>query len=165
MEWPMPSFDIVSEIEKHEAQNAVDSANREVSTRFDFKGVNATFELKDKEVTLTANEEFQIEQMKPMLEGCLIKRKIKVSCLEYGKLLGAGKQVKMAAVLRQGIDKDLGRIINKKIKESKIKVTSAVQGEMVRVTGKKRDDLQQVMQLLKADDSIELPLMFKNFKD
>ena len=79
--------------------------------------------------------------------------------------MGAGKQVKMAAVLRQGIDKDLGRIINKKIKESKIKVTSAVQGEMVRVTGKKRDELQQVMQMLKADDENELPLMFKNFKD
>jgi uncharacterized protein YajQ (UPF0234 family) len=80
-------------------------------------------------------------------------------------LVGAGKQVKMPAELRQGIDKDLGRIINKKIKESKIKVTSAVQGEMVRVTGKKRDELQQVMQMLKADDEIELPLMFKNFKD
>jgi len=79
--------------------------------------------------------------------------------------VGAGKQVKMAAELRQGIDKDLGRIINKKIKESKIKVTSAVQGEMVRVTGKKRDELQQVMQMLKADEEIELPLMFKNFKD
>jgi uncharacterized protein YajQ (UPF0234 family) len=161
----MPSFDIVSEIEKHEAQNAVDSANREITTRFDFKGVNATFELKDKEVLMTANEEFQIEQMKPMLESNLIKRKIKVSCLEYGKLVGAGKQVKMPAELRQGIDKDLGRIINKKIKESKIKVTSAVQGEMVRVTGKKRDELQQVMQMLKADEEIELPLMYKNFKD
>jgi len=161
----MPSFDIVSEIEKHEAQNAVDSANREVMTRFDFNGVNATFELKEKEVLMTANEEFQIEQMKPMLESNLIKRKIKVSCLEYGKLVGAGKQVKMPAELRQGIDKDLGRIINKKIKESKIKVTSAVQGEMVRVTGKKRDELQQVMQMLKADEEIELPLMFKNFKD
>jgi uncharacterized protein YajQ (UPF0234 family) len=80
-------------------------------------------------------------------------------------LVGAGKQVKMPAELRQGIDKDLGRIINKKIKESKIKVTSAVQGEMVRVTGKKRDELQQVMQMLKADEEIELPLMFKNFKD
>ena len=157
----MPSFDIVSEIEKHEAQNAVDSANREVTTRFDFKGVKATFELKDKEVLMTANEEFQIEQMKPMLEANLIK----VSCLEYGKLVGAGKQVKMAAELRQGIDKDLGRIINKKIKESKIKVSSAVQGEMVRVTGKKRDELQQVMQMLKADEEIELPLMYKNFKD
>ena len=161
----MPSFDTVSEVDKHEAQNAVDSANREVSTRFDFKGVKATFELKDKVVMLTANEEFQIEQMKPMLESNMIKRKIKVSCLEYGKLEGAGKQVKMAATMRQGIDADLGRKINKLIKESKIKVTSATQGEMVRVTGKKRDELQQVMQLLKADESIELPLAFKNFKD
>lgn len=161
----MPSFDIVSEIDKHEAQNAVDGANREVGTRFDFRGVDATFELKEKVVMLTANEEFQLQQMKPMLEANLIKRKIKTSCLEYGDVTGAGKQVKMAATLRQGIDKDLGRKLNKMIKDSKIKVTSQVQGEMVRVTGKKRDDLQQVMQLLRSEESIELPLEFKNFKD
>ncbi len=161
----MPSFDIVSEIEKHEAQNAIDTANRELSNRFDFKGVDASFELKEKEVLLVANEEFQIDQMKPMLENSLIKRKIKPSCIEYQELTGAGKQVKLVAVLRQGIDKDLAREINKKIKESKLKVTSQTQGEMVRVIGKKRDDLQQVMQLLREDQSIDLPLEFKNFKD
>jgi len=161
----MPSFDIVSEVDKHEAQNAVDSANRELTTRFDFRGVDAKFELKEKVVTLTANEEFQLQQMKPMLEGNMIKRKIKTSCLEYGDVQGAGKQVKMLATMRQGIDSDLGRKINKLIKDSKIKVTSQVQGETVRVTGKKRDDLQQVMQMLRSEESIELPLEFKNFKD
>jgi uncharacterized protein YajQ (UPF0234 family) len=161
----MPSFDIVSEVDKHEAQNAVDGANRELTTRFDFRGVDAKFELKEKVVTLTANEEFQLQQMKPMLEGNMIKRKIKTSCLEYGDVQGAGKQVKMLATMRQGIDSDLGRKINKLIKDSKIKVTSQVQGETVRVTGKKRDDLQQVMQMLRSEESIELPLEFKNFKD
>ena len=161
----MPSFDIVSEIEKHEAQNAVDSANREVTTRFDFKGVNATFELKDKEVLMTANEEFQIEQMKPMLESNLIKRKIKVSCLEYGKLVGAGKQVKMIATLKEGLDKDLTRIMVKMVKESKSKVQAAIQGDSIRVTAKKRDELQDVMALWRESDDIKLPLQFKNFKD
>ncbi|MDO6681315.1 MULTISPECIES: YajQ family cyclic di-GMP-binding protein [unclassified Oceanobacter] len=161
----MPSFDVVSEVDKHEAQNAVDQANRELSTRFDFKGVNASFELKDFAVTLTANEEFQIEQMKPMLESSLIKRKIKVSCLEYGDLAGAGKQVKMIATLRQGIDKDLARKMVKIVKDSKLKVQASIQGEMVRVQGKARDDLQAVMALFRNDDSIEMPLAFKNFKD
>ncbi|MGB1091945.1 MAG: YajQ family cyclic di-GMP-binding protein [Oceanobacter sp.] len=161
----MPSFDVVSEVDKHEAQNAVDQANRELSTRFDFRGVDASFELKEFQVTLTANEEFQIEQMKPMLEGCMIKRKIKVSCLEYGDLKGAGKQVKVIATMRQGIDADLGRKMVKMVKESKIKVQVAIQGETVRVTGKKRDDLQEVMAMFRSDDSIEMPLAFKNFKD
>lgn len=161
----MPSFDTVSEVDKHEAQNAVDQANRELSTRFDFKGVDASFELSDFNVTLTANEEFQIEQMKPILESCMIKRKIKVSCLEYGDLTGAGKQVKMVATMRQGIDKDLARKMVKLVKDSKLKVQASIQGEMVRIQGKKRDDLQQVMALFRSDESISLPLAFKNFKD
>lgn len=161
----MPSFDVVSEVDKHEAQNAVDQANRDLSTRFDFKGVNASFELKEFIVTLTANEEFQIEQMKPMLESAMIKRKIRVSCLEYGDCVGAGKQVKVLATMRQGIDKDLARVMVKSIKESKIKVQAAIQGEMVRVTGKKRDDLQEAMALFRNDESIKMPLAFKNFKD
>lgn len=160
----MPSFDTVSEVDKHEAQNAVDQANRELSTRFDFKGVDASFELKEFAVTLTANEEFQIEQMKPMLESSMIKRNIKVSCLEYGDLAGAGKQVKMIATMRQGIDKDLARKMVKMVKDSKLKVQASIQGEMVRIQGKKRDDLQQVMALFRGDD-ITLPVAFKNFKD
>ena len=161
----MPSFDTVSEVDKHEAQNAVDQANRELDKRFDFKGVSASFELKDFNVTLTANEEFQIEQMKPMLESAMIKRSIKVSCLEYGDLTGAGKQVKMVATMRQGIDKDLARKMVKIVKDSKLKVQASIQGEMVRIQGKKRDDLQQVMALFRGDESITMPLAFKNFKD
>lgn len=161
----MPSFDTVSEVDKHEAQNAVDQANRELGNRFDFKGVDASFELKDFAVTLTANEEFQVEQMKPILESCMIKRKIKVTCLEYGDLTGAGKQVKMVATMRQGIDKDLARKMVKLVKDSKLKVQASIQGETVRVQGKNRDDLQQVMALFRADETIVLPLAFKNFKD
>lgn len=161
----MPSFDVVSEVDKHEAQNAVDQANRELSTRFDFKGVNASFELNELTVVLVGNEEFHLEQMKPMLENAMIKRKIKISCLEYGDVTGAGKQVKMTATMRQGIDKDLAKKMVKLVKESKLKVQASINGEMIRVTGKKRDDLQQVMALYKNDDSITMPLAFKNFKD
>src|SRR5690554_32473 len=103
----MPSFDVVSEVDKHEAQNAVDQANRELATRFDFRGVQAGFELKDLIVTMTAEHEFQIDQMKPMLTAAMIKRNIKTSCLEYSKVQGSGKQVKVTATMRQGIDKEL----------------------------------------------------------
>jgi len=161
----MPSFDVVSEIEQHEANNAVDQANREVERRYDLKGKNASFEIKDSVITMTANEEFHIDQMKPILEGCLVKRKIKVSCLEYGNLTGAGKLVKMTATLQQGIDKDLGKKMVKMVKDAKLKVQAAIQGDTIRVTGKKRDDLQDVMALWREDESITMPLQFKNFKD
>lgn len=161
----MPSFDVVSEVDKHEAQNAVDQANRELSTRFDFRGVQASFELKDLVVTITADHEFQIEQMKPMLTGAMVKRGIKVECLEYGKLEGSGKQVHVKATMRQGIDKELGKKMVKLVKDSKIKVQASIAGDTVRVQGKSRDDLQQVMQMFKKDESIEMPLAFKNFKD
>jgi uncharacterized protein YajQ (UPF0234 family) len=161
----MPSFDVVSEIDKHEATNAVDQANRELERRFDLKGANASFELKEGAITIRANEEFHVDQMKPMLEACLIKRKIKPTCVEYGDLKGDGKQVKMEATLKEGLDKDLTRIMVKMVKESKIKVQTAIQGDSIRVTGKKRDELQDVMALWKANDDIKLPLQFKNFKD
>ncbi|MFT6153269.1 MAG: hypothetical protein ACJAYK_001127 [Crocinitomicaceae bacterium] len=161
----MPSFDVVSEIDKHEATNAVDQANRELERRFDLKGANASFELKDGAITITANEEFHVDQMKPMLEASLIKRKIKPTCIEYADLQGAGKQVKMVATLKEGLDKDLTRIMVKMVKESKIKVQAAIQGDSIRVTGKKRDELQDVMALWKASEEIKLPLQFKNFKD
>ncbi len=161
----MPSFDVVSEVDNHEAQNAVDQSNRELERRFDFKGVNASFELKDGAVILTANEEFQTDQMKPILETCFIKRSIKVSCLEYSDAQGAGKQVKVTCTIRQGIDKELGKKMVKMVKESKVKVQAAIQGETIRVTGKKRDDLQDVMALWKGAEDIILPLQFKNFKD
>ena len=160
----MPSFDVVSEFNKHEATNAIDQANRELSTRWDFKGVGASFDLNDNIVLMTANEEFQVDQMRDILEGCLIKRGIKASCLNYGDIQGAGKQVKKEVTMRHGLDKDLTKKITKLIKESKVKVQSAIQGEQVRVTGKKRDDLQQIIALLKESD-IELPLQFTNFRD
>lgn len=161
----MPSFDVVSEIDKHEATNAVDQANREIERRFDFKSGNASFELKDGSVTLTANLEFQVEQMKPMLETCLIKRGIKVSCVEYGDVQGAGKQVKIIATLKEGLDSNLAKKMVKMIKDNKFKVQAAIQGDSIRVTGKKRDDLQEVMAFWKSSDDIALPLQFKNFKD
>ena len=161
----MPSFDVVSEIDKHEATNAVDQANRELSRRFDLKGANASFELKEGVITITANEEFHVDQMKPILEASLIKRKIKVSCIEYGDLQGAGKQVKVQATLKEGLDKDLTRIMSKMVKDNKMKAQAAVQGESIRVTAKKRDDLQAVMAMWRDNEDIKLPLQFKNFKD
>lgn len=161
----MPSFDVVSEVDKHEAQNAVDQASRELSTRFDFRGVQASFELKEFIVTMTADHEFQIEQMKSMLTGAMTKRGIKVNCLEYSKPEGTGKQVRVKATMRQGIDSDLGKRMVKMVKDSKIKVQVQLAGDTVRVTGKSRDDLQAVMQMFRADDSIDMPLAFKNFKD
>jgi uncharacterized protein YajQ (UPF0234 family) len=161
----MPSFDIVSEIDMHETQNAVDQAKRDLTRRWDFKGVDASYELKESVVNMAASEEFQIEQMKELLETALAKRGIKVGCLEYSDIEGAGKQVRCVATLRQGIDKPLSKNIVKKIKDTKLKVQSSIQGEMVRVTGKKRDELQDIMQLLKSSDDIVLPLQFKNFKD
>ena len=161
----MPSFDVVSEVDKHEAQNAVDQANRELSTRFDFRGVSASFELKDFVVTMIADNKTQLDQMKSMLISAMIKRSIKANCLEFAEPQGTGKQVKILATMRQGIDKDLGRKIAKLIKDSKIKVQASIQGDTVRVQGKKRDDLQQVMALLRGEESIDMPLAFKNFKD
>ena len=161
----MPSFDVVSEVDKHEAQNAVDQANRELSTRFDFRGVSASFEQKDFVVTMIADNKTQLDQMKSMLISAMIKRSIKANCLEFAESQGTGKQVKILATMRQGIDKDLGRKIAKLIKDSKIKVQASIQGDTVRVQGKKRDDLQQVMAMLRGEESIDMPLAFKNFKD
>lgn len=161
----MPSFDVVSEVDKHEAQNAVDQANRELSTRFDFRGVSANFELKEFVVTMIADNNTQLDQMKSILIGAMIKRSIKANCLEYSDPQGSGKQVKIDATMRQGIDKDLARIMVKMIKDSKIKVQASIQGDTVRVQGKKRDDLQEVMTMFRSDESIEMPLAYKNFKD
>lgn len=161
----MPSFDVVSEVDKHEAQNAVDQANRELSTRFDFRGVDASFEMKDLVVTMAAENKMQMEQMKSMLMGGMTKRGLKVSCLEFSDPQGSGKQIKVNATMRQGIDKELGKKMVKLVKDSKIKVQASIQGDTVRIQGKSRDDLQQVMQLFRTDESIEMPLAFKNFKD
>jgi len=161
----MPTFDIVSEVDKHELTNAVDQANREIDNRFDFRGTDASVEQSDKVLTLNANSDFQLDQLLDILRIKLIKRKVDVSCLEIKDSVGNGKMRKQEVIIREGIDKDLSRKIVKLVKESKIKVQSAVQGESVRITGKKRDDLQAVMALLKINDSLEMPLQFNNFRD
>ncbi len=161
----MPSFDIVSEVEKHELTNAVDQANREVDNRFDFRGTDAKVEQSDKILTLHADSDFQLDQLQDILRMKLVKRGIDVSCLEVKDSVGNGKMRKQDIIVREGLDKDTSRIIVKEIKASKAKVQAAVQGESVRVTGKKRDDLQGAMALLRDNDKIEMPLQFNNFRD
>lgn len=161
----MPSFDIVSEIDMHEATNAVDQANREISTRFDFKGVDATFELKESTITQTTDSDFQLQQMMDILFSKLVKRGIELACIDIGKMEPTGKQVKQDLTIKQGVETDVAKKIIKLIKAQKLKVQTAIQGEKVRVTGKKRDDLQQTIQFLRGSEDIELPLQFENFRD
>jgi uncharacterized protein YajQ (UPF0234 family) len=160
----MPSFDVVSEVDSHELTNAVDQTNREVSNRFDFKGSNARVELSDNELQLEAESEFQINQMLTILHQKLSKRGIDVASLEEGSLEERGNRAYLKIVVREGVDKETAKKIVKQVKESKIKVQAAVQGEQVRITGKKRDDLQQVIALLK-EAKFDLPLQFSNFRD
>ena len=160
----MPSFDIVSEVDTHELSNAVDQANREIGNRFDFKGSNAKIELKDNIVSLEAEVEFQIKQIYDVVTQKMAKRGIDLECVSKGKLVEANKRATQDIIINQGISTDIGKKISKSIKESKIKVQSQIQGEKVRVTGKKRDDLQQVMQLLR-EQSLGVPLQFDNFRD
>ena len=161
----MPAFDIVSEVDQHELTNAVDQANRELDNRYDFRGSDAKVEQADKVLTLFADSDFQLEQLLDILRMKLVKRKIEVSCLEIKDPMGQGKMRKQDVIVREGIEKALSRKIVKLVKESKLKVQVAVQGESVRVTGKKRDDLQQVMALLRGNDSLDMPLQFNNFRD
>ncbi|MCJ8314710.1 MAG: YajQ family cyclic di-GMP-binding protein [Saccharospirillaceae bacterium] len=160
----MPSFDIVSELDKHELTNAIDQASRIIANRFDFKGSNASFDLTDGQVILKAESEFQIEQMQDMLMDAFIKRKLDVKSLDYQDMKPSGQEVKQIALVKEGIDSDNARKVVKSIKASKIKVQAAVQGEQVRVTGKKRDDLQKVMQLIRAEE-FDMPMQFNNFRD
>ena len=161
----MPAFDIVSEIDQHELTNAVDQANREVDSRFDFRGTDASVEQSNKTLTLNASSDFQLDQLLDILRMKLVKRKVEISCLEVKDPVGNGKMRKQEVIIREGIDKDLSRKIVKLVKESKIKVQATVQGDSVRITGKKRDDLQAVMTLLRANDCLEMPLQFNNFRD
>lgn len=160
----MPSFDIVSELDKHETQNAVDQANRELTSRYDFKGVKASFELADDTVSLDAEVDFQLRQMIDVLTAKLVSRKIDPKCMEEKDPELSGVRARQQVMLRQGLDQPLCKKITKLIKDAKLKVQSQVQGEKVRVTGKKRDDLQAVMALLRESD-IEMPLQFNNFRD
>lgn len=160
----MPSFDIVSELDMHEVTNAVDQSNREVGTRFDFKGTNARFELSDNTVTLIAEADFQLKQLYDILENKLIKRGIDVACVELSDPDINLSEAKQSAVLRQGLESAQTKKLVKLIKDAKLKVQASIQGEQVRVTGKKRDDLQTCIAHLKEAD-FEMPLQFTNFRD
>ena len=160
----MPSFDVVSEVDHHELSNALDQANREIGTRYDFKGSNARIEQTDNQLTLEAESEFQVKQMVPILKEKMSKRGIDVDCLEFGEIVEMNKRARQPVTVREGLDKDLARKMVKLIKDSKLKVQAAIQGEQLRVTGKKRDDLQQVMQNLR-EAGLGIPLQFNNFRD
>jgi len=147
-----------------EVRNAVDQASRELSTRFDFKGIDAGFELEGEQIQLFAQEEFQLEQMLDILKDKLNRRSVDTRALDPGKVEASGKQKRQSFGLKQGIGRDDAKKITKLIKDSKLKVQAQVQGEQVRVTGKKRDDLQDVIAMLKKAE-LEVPLDFKNFRD
>jgi len=161
----MPSFDVVSQVDRHEVNNAVDQANREVSTRFDFKGSQTSFNYHDPLITLKAENDFQLKQMLDILNAKLGKRDIDISCIKAEDPDLSGKIVQQDLTLRQGIDTSLAKQIVKMIKNCKIKVQTSIQGDQVRVTGKKRDDLQNIIQMLTDDKSIDLPLQYINFRD
>ncbi|MDB6106050.1 MAG: nucleotide-binding protein [Gammaproteobacteria bacterium] len=160
----MPSFDVVSELNAHELTNAVDQANRELSQRFDFKDTGAVFELEEHTVTMKAQVDFQLKQMLDILKLRLSKRGIDLAYLDVEDAQITLATAQQAVVFKQGIDQEAGRKISRLIKDSKLKVTAALQGDKVRVTGKSRDDLQQVMQLLRGS-KLETPLQFNNFRD
>ena len=160
----MPSFDVVSEIDMQEVRNAVDQANREIKTRFDFRNVPASFVLEESRIVVSALEEFQVAQMEDMLRDKLTRRNVSVLCLKAGEIEGSGKEKRKSFVLLQGIDKDNARELVKTVKESGAKVQTSIQGEKVRVNGKKRDDLQQVIALLRKAE-LGIALQFNNFRD
>lgn len=160
----MPSFDVVSEVNAHELTNAVDQANRELSNRFDFKGVDAKFVLEDKIITQTAPSDFQVQQMTDILRARLIARGIDVRCLEFGDVETNLAQAKQKVTVKQGIEQKLAKKIAAAIKDAKIKVETQINGDKLRVSSKKRDDLQEVIALLKKSD-FELPLQYDNFRD
>lgn len=160
----MPSLDIVSEINLVEVKNAVDNASRELSTRFDFRGVEASFSYTDEIVTLKAEGEFQIKQMMDMLRSACAKRGVSNAALDPQNMDVSGKTHKKAIKFKQGIEQPVAKKLIKMIKDAKLKVQAQIQGDQVRVTGKKRDDLQKVIALAKEAD-VEQPLQFTNFRD
>ena len=161
----MPSFDIVSEIDLAEADNAVRNVLREIGTRYDFKGSKSTIEFKDGVITILADDTLKLKQMHEILQGNLQKRGIEPGSLDYQKEEpAAGQSVRQPVKLKQGVDKELAKKIVKAIKDGKFKVQAAIQGDALRVSGKKRDDLQEVIAFVKGL-KIEQPLQFKNFRD
>ena len=161
----MPSFDVVSEVNKVELANSLDQANKEITNRFDFKGSDARIEIKELELTVYADDDFKLSQVREVMIAKMTKRGIDTRVLEEGKKEKiSGNKLKETITIKNGMSQDLGKKIVKLIKDSKIKVQGSIQGETVRVSGAKRDDLQAVMQLLKKDIT-ELPLQFENFRD
>ena len=160
----MASFDIKSELDHHEVTNAVDQANRVLQNRFDFKGTGAEFTINDKEINLSAKEEFQIHQMAPVLNESLAKRGIDLKSLKPGDVEVSGSSSQQVITLQEGIDKELAKKITTMIKQSKSKVQASIQGDSVRIAGKKRDELQDIIQIIK-DQNYDIPLQFVNFRD
>lgn len=160
----MPSFDIVSELNQHEVTNGVDQASREVDNRFDFRGSNAKFELKDKTITLSAQSDFQLKQMLDILKTRLSKRGIDIQCMEIGDPVTALNSARQVITLREGIDAELGKKVQRLIKDSKVKVQAQMQDQQVRVTGKNRDDLQAVIAMVRRAE-LGMPMQFTNFRD
>ena len=160
----MPAFDVVCDVDRQEVRNAVDQTLRELATRFDLRGVDTQVELNAEGILLAAEEEFQLGQILDILYGKLNKRGIEAKSLEAGKIESAGKQKRQQFLLKQGIDRDNAKKMVKMIKDAKLKVQAQIQGDQLRVTGKKRDDLQQAINILKEAD-LPLPLQFNNFRD
>ncbi len=160
----MPSFDTVSEVDMHEVTNAVDQAKREMGNRWDFKKVDSDIEFKNDAITLSAQEEFQLDQLYDILLMAFVKRNLDGRSLSEGEDSKAGKQVKRTYKLRQGIESLTAKKIVKMVKEAKLKVQASIQGDKVRMTGKKRDDLQEVMAFLRSAE-LDTPLQFDNFRD
>jgi hypothetical protein len=161
----MPSFDTVCEADLVKVKNAVENASKEVGTRFDFKGTSASIELKDKDITLIGDAEFQLDQIQDVLRNKLTKQEVDVRFLDIGDVQKmGGDKVKQVLKVRNGIESELAKKIQRLIKDSKLKVQAAIQGESVRITGTKRDDLQAAMALIRKDIA-DMPLSFNNFRD
>jgi len=160
----MPSFDVVSEIDQHELTNAIDQANREINNRFDFKGTNSKIEMVDNALTIISQSEFQVKQIQDILETKVTKRGIDIRCLDYGEIIENNNEARQIVNIKKGVDKELARKIVKMIKSSKLKTQAAIQGDQVRITGKKRDDLQETIAELK-NAKFDIPLQYTNFRD
>ena len=160
----MPSFDVVSDFDAHEAANAVDQANREVNTRFDFKGTGSKYELDEQVIALTSQSEFQLQQMMDILRQKLAKRGIDIACLDEQEPELTGSTARQNVILRRGIESDLARKLVKTVQHSKLTVQAAIQGDKLRISGQKRDDLQATIRLLKETDD-DLPLQYENLRD
>ena len=161
----MPSFDIVSEVNQVEVRNAIDQANKELSTRFDFKGSDARVEIGDKELTLYADDDFKLSQVTDIVAGKLTKRGVDIRSLKYGDVdKVSGNKVKQVVAVRVGVEQELAKKIVRLLKDSKMKVQASIQGDAVRVSGAKRDDLQNAIALVKKSIT-DFPVQFNNFRD